>query len=459
MYRTAMETLYRWKESRCRRPLVIRGARRVGKTWLMREFGRSAYAEAVCVNFKTDVEMAQIFASEQDPSRLVAETERHARKKIDPGHTLLLFDEVQEAPGAVAAISRMYENVPRYHVVCSGFFGSTLYGGASFPDGTVDFLNLLPLTLREFLMAAVGERFAQALDRQDHPMMASFQQTYVDALKQYFFVGGMPEAVQGFVEGKSLYEVREVQKRILSVCEQDFSERAPVEILPKVRAVWNSIPVQLANEDKMFHCSFVREGTISRYVLRMLFDTYNLVREGMRTEGCETAVTWLCDCGLAHRVNRVSAAAIPLKAHADRKSYKLFLIDVGLLGCMSGLHPDVLTHGNDVLAAFHGALTEQYICQQLKAADGLDVCYHVDGRGSCAVDFVVDTGERVIPIEVGVEVSRKAKGLKLRNLKAYQKTFHPEYAILASTADYEREGWLTSLPLYAVGGTCSRGER
>lgn len=251
MYRIAMEKLLKWKESKRRKPLIIEGARQVGKTWLMKEFGRLYYTDTVYINFDSNSRMAELFASDLDTERLIMGLELYSGRKIDPDHTLLIFDEVQEVPRALSSLKYFYENAPEYHIVCAGsLLGIALHEGTSFPVGKVDFLKLYPLSFKEFLMATGKDRFAELLNKQDYPMITSFKQTFIDALKQYYFVGGMPEAVQSFAENKDFNEVREIQKRILAAYEQDFSKHAPNEIVPKIRMLWNSIPSQLAREKK-----------------------------------------------------------------------------------------------------------------------------------------------------------------------------------------------------------------
>ena len=431
MYRIAIEKLYRWKESRRRKPLIIQGARQVGKTWLMKEFGRSAYRDMVYINFDSNSRMAELFASDLNTDRLIMGIELYAGKKIDPDSTLLIFDEVQEVPRALSSLKYFYENAPQYHIICAGsLLGIALHEGTSFPVGKVDFLELYPLSFREFLMAVTGIQFAKLLDSQDYKMITSFKQTYIEALKQYYFIGGMPEAVENFTEERDFYEVREVQKRILEAYEQYFSKYAPLEIVPKIRMVWNSIPSQLAKENKKF--------------------LYGLVREGGRAKEYETAIMWLCDCGLVYKIERVKGGGIPLKAYVDQKAFKLFVVDVGLLGCMTGLSPKILLDGNDLFTEFKGALTEQYVCQQLKTLENLSIYYYTNDRGSCEVDFVVDTGERTVPVEVKAEVNLKAK-----SLKTYYEKYQPEISIRTSMADYRPEEWLMNLPLYAIEEICS----
>lgn len=426
MYRTAIERLYKWKEGKRRKPLIIEGARQVGKTWLMKEFGRQAYEDTIYINFDSNSKMSELFSSDLNTDRLIMGIELYAGRKINPNRTLLIFDEVQEVPRALSSLKYLYEDSPQYHIVCAGsLLGIALHEGTSFPVGKVDFLSLYPLSFKEFLMATVGERFTELLEGRDYQMITAFKQTYIDALKQYCFIGGMPEAVLNFSEEKDFNEVREIQKRILAAYEQDFSKHAPNEIVPKIRMIWNSIPSQLAKENKKF--------------------LYGLVREGGRAKEYEAAIMWLCDCGLVHKVSRINTAKLPLKAYEDLKAFKLFLVDVGLLGCMTGLRQRTLLDGNDLFSEFKGALTEQYVCQQLKTMNDLGIYYYTNDRGSCEVDFVVDTGEQVVPIEVKAEVNLKAK-----SLKTYRERFNPEISIRTSMADYKEEDWLVNLPLYAV---------
>lgn len=426
MYRIAIEKLFKWKKSKNRKPLIIEGARQVGKTWLMKEFGNQAYSDTVYINFDSNSRMSDLFSSDLDTTRLIMGLELYVGHKINPENTLLIFDEVQEVPRALASLKYFYENAPQYHIVCAGsLLGIALHEGTSFPVGKVDFLKLYPLSFKEFMMATDQERFVELLDKQDFQMINSFKETYIDALKQYYFVGGMPEAVQSFADNKDFNEVRDIQKRILMAYEQDFSKHAPNEIVPKIRMVWNSIPSQLAKENKKF--------------------IYGLIREGGRAKEYETAIMWLADCGLVHKVSRVNGAGIPLRAYEDLRAFKLFVLDVGLLGCMVGLNQRTLLDGNYLFVEFKGALTEQYVCQQLKTIEGLGVFYYTNDRGSCEIDYVVDTGELIVPVEVKAEVNLKAK-----SLKTFYEKFSPKISIRTSMANYKKEDWLINLPLYAI---------
>lgn len=431
MYRFAIENLYKWKESKYRKPLIIEGARQVGKTWLMKEFGKNAYKDTVYINFDANSRMAELFSVDMNPRRIILGIELYAGRKIDPENTLLIFDEVQEVPRALSSLKYFYEDAPQYHIICAGsLLGIALHSGTSFPVGKVNFLKLYPLSFKEFLMATGNERFAELLSQHDYGMITAFKQTYIDALKHYYFVGGMPEAVLHFSENQDFNEVREIQRRILDAYEQDFSKHAPNEIVPKIRMLWNSIPSQLAKENKKF--------------------IYGLVREGGRAKDYETAIMWLSDCGLVHKVSRVNTPNLPLKAYEDLKAFKLFIVDVGLLGCMTGLRQRTLLDGNDLFVEFKGALTEQYVLQQLKTIDKLNVYYYTNERGSCEIDFLIDNGETVVPVEVKAEVNLRAK-----SLRTYRDKYNPEVSVRTSMADYKEEEWLINLPLYAIDEICS----
>lgn len=427
MYRYAIENLKKWKESKYRKPLIIEGARQVGKTWLMKEFGRLYYSDTVYINFDSNSKMAGLFSTDLQTDRIIMGLELYSGKKINPENILIIFDEVQEVPRALTSLKYFCENSPEYHIICAGsLLGIALHSGTSFPVGKVDYLKLYPLSYKEFLMATGNERFVSLLEKCDFQMITNFKDTYIDTLKYYYFVGGMPEAVLRFSEKRDFIEVRDIQKRILDAYEQDFSKHAPNEIVPKIRMVWNSIPSQLAKENKKF--------------------IYGLIREGARAKDYEMAIMWLSDCGLVHKVNRVNMPNLPLKAYVDLKAFKLFLADVGLLGCMAGLKPDSLLDRNDMFKEFKGALTEQYVMQQLATISGLNIFYYTNDRGSCEVNFIVDDGEVVVPVEVKAEINLKAK-----SLKTYCEKFNPRIAVRTAMTDYKKQINLINLPLYAVG--------
>ncbi|MGN0905823.1 MAG: ATP-binding protein [Bullifex sp.] len=333
MHRTAIKELLTWKEKKDRKPLIIQGARQAGKTWLMKEFGRIAYSDTVYVNFDSDSRLTNLFSSALKPERLVMGLELYTGHTIKADDTLIIFDEKQEVPRALSSLKYFQEDAPEYHIVCAGsLLGIAMHEGTSFPVGKVDFLKLYPLSFREFLMADGKERFAELLDSHDYPMITEFRETYIEALKQYYFVGGMPEAVKAFADSHDFNEVRYIQKRILTAYEYDFSKHAPNDTVPRIRMIWNSIPSQLAKENRKF--------------------VYGLIKEGARAKEYETAIMWLTDCGLIHKVSRVSSSGIPLRAYEDLKAFKLFPADIGLLSCMVTLDQRTLLDGNDVFIGF-----------------------------------------------------------------------------------------------------------
>ncbi len=426
MYRKAIEQLHHWKHKSNRKPLIIRGARQVGKTWLMKEFGKTAYKASIYINFDNNPQMATLFASDMNTDRLITGIELYAGQKIDADHSLLIFDEVQEVPLALTALKYFNENAPQYHIVCAGsMLGVALHQGTSFPVGKVEFLDLSPLSFSEFMLAMNKAPFVELLDNGDFEMATTFRQEYVELLKQYYFIGGMPEAVQAYTDNSDFNEVRDIQQRLLTAYEQDFSKHAPNDVVPRIRMLWNSIPSQLTKENKKF--------------------IYGLIKEGARAKEFEMALMWLVDCGLVHMVQRVTVPNLPLKAYVDLKAFKLFVVDVGLLCCMTRLSQSVLLDCDLLFKEFKGALTEQYVLQQLDTLKGLEVYYWTNDRGSAEVDFLVDTGDMVIPIEVKAETNLKAK-----SLRSYYDQFHPRIAIRSSMTDFKREDWLLNLPLWAI---------
>lgn len=426
MKRFAMTELIKWKEKINRKPLVIEGARQVGKTWLMKEFGRLYFRETVYINFDSDNRLKNLFNQDSDVKRLITGLELYTGQRITPDDTLLIFDEIQEVPKALSSLKYFYENAPEYCIVCAGsLLGIALHSGTSFPVGKVDFLKLYPLSFSEFLAASDKERYAELLAGSDYDMINSFNDFFSDALRHYYFTGGMPEAVLCYAQTGDFGEVRNIQKRILDAYEQDFSKHAPADIVPKIRMLWNSIPSQLAKENKKF--------------------IYGLVREGARAKDYETAIMWLSDCGLVHRISRVTSPGLPLKAYEDMKAFKLFILDTGLLGCMSGLKAKTLIDGNAAFSEFKGALTEQYVLQQFVSTGKVNIYYYTNDRGSCEIDFVVDDGEKTVPVEVKAETNLQAK-----SLKTYRDKYSPEISVRTSMSDYRREDWLLNIPLYMI---------
>lgn len=426
MYRMAMEELLKWKEKKQKKPLIIRGARQVGKTWLMKEFGKNYFENSVYISFDNNQSMKDLFSSDLNVERIVIGLELYSGKKINPLNTLLIFDEIQEVPQALTSLKYFNENVPEFQIICAGsLLGVALHQGTSFPVGKVEFLDIYPLSFTEFIIATGNKQFVELLQNEDFKIATAFKQTYIDLLKYYYYIGGMPEVVMQYITNKDFNEVREIQLRILAAYEQDFSKHAPNEVVPRIRMLWNSIPSQLTKENKKF--------------------IYGIIKEGARAKDFEMALLWLTDCGLVHKVHRVNSPSLPLKAYEDLKAFKLFLLDVGLLSCMVRLNQKTLIKGNELFKEFKGALTEQYVLQQLKTIKGLEAYYWTNDRGSAEIDFLVDNGIDVIPIEVKAETNLKAK-----SLKSYYEKFQPKISVRSSMSDYKKEEWLLNLPLYEI---------
>lgn len=430
MYRYRIEDLKKWKRRPDRKPLVIRGARQVGKTWLMQEFGKTEYEKIAYVNFEGNPRMKELFEQDLDINRIVQGLKAETNIDIAKETTLIILDEVQEVPQAITSLKYFYENEPEYHVVVAGsLLGVALHNGASFPVGKVDFLDLRPLNFREFLLAQNMTALVDALDSKDYKLLATFKTKLIDLLKTYYFVGGMPEAVSKYIATGSWSDVRQIQKNILDAYEQDFSKHAPLNVVPRIRQVWGTIPEQLAKENKKF--------------------VYGLVREGARAKDYELALMWLEDTGLIYRIGRIGTPRIPLKAYQSYTAFKIYVLDVGLLAAMTGLTAQVLLEGSTIFTEFKGALTEQYVLQELESADSGGVFYWAMDEGSSAeVDFIVQASDKIIPVEVKAE-----ENLQSKSLRVYAKKYSPEVAVRTSMSDYRDEGWLRNVPLYMISFT------
>lgn len=425
MKRNALKQLCNWKKSSRRKPLIIRGARQVGKTWLMKEFGKKNFKNAVYINFDSNPEMAALFEGSLDVPRLISGLQIYAGEKIVPEKTLLIFDEVQEVPRALTSLKYFCEDAPEYAVISAGsLLGVALHQGTSFPVGKVDFLDLYPMGFTEFLEAAGHENLSELLRSRDWSMITVFKEKYIELLRYYYFIGGMPEAVQTFISENDLKAVRKIQENILSAYEQDFSKHAPAETVSRIRMVWQSIPAQLAKENRRF--------------------VYGALRKGARAKNFELAIQWLRDCGLIEQVIRVSKPAVPLSAYAD-EGFKMYVADVGLLGAMSGLDAGTLLQGNRLFSEFKGALTEQYVAQQLRSELGIKPFYWSAERATAEVDFIIQSGKELYPLEVKAEENLKAKSLKV-----YTEKYAPPLAIRTSMSDFRKENRLVNLPLYAI---------
>ena len=426
MDRFALEKLKQWKEKKNRKPLIIRGARQVGKTWLMKEFGRTCFKKMAYVNFDSNTRMRQVFEGDINIERLILAISAETGVSIDSRDTLLIFDEVQEVPKALTALKYFCEEASEYAIVAAGsLLGVAMHKGTSFPVGKVDFMDLHPLSFREFLCALGEKRFVEILDSSDTDMVTMFKSKYIDRLREYYFVGGMPEVVQSYLDSKDFNQVREIQKNLLNYYQQDFSKHAEATLVSRLNLVWNSIPMQLAKENK-------------KYI-------YGQVREGARAKDFELAIQWLMDCGLIHKVQRIKKPGLPLKAYLDLDAFKIYLLDIGLLMAMVDLDARVIIDGNRIFTEFKGALTEQYVLQQLIADLGIEAYYYSTEKSSGEIDFLLQGKSSILPLEVKAEENLRAK-----SLKAFCEKYHPACAVRTSMSDYREQEWMTNIPLYNI---------
>lgn len=431
LQRLLMNDLIEWKRKRNRKPLIIRGARQVGKTWIMKEFGRLHYENVVYINFDNNERMKQVFNLDMDIKRIISALKIESGKEIQPENTLLIFDEIQEVPKALTSLKYFYEENPEYHIVAAGsLLGVALHRGTSFPVGKVDFLNLYPLNFREFLMAVDKKGLADLLEVQDYTMINAFSSQLTDLLRYYYFVGGMPEAVQTYIDTDNMKEVRMVQNALLDYYANDFSKHAPKETIPRIQMVWKSIPMQLAKENRKF--------------------IYGVIREGARAKDFELAIQWLYDCGLILKCNRVTKPGMPLIAYMEMNAFKMYMLDVGLLAARGNIDAQVLLEGNRIFEEFKGALTEQYVAQELVASNR-ELFYYSKENSSGEIDFVLQEEMNIIPVEVKAEENLQAK-----SLKAYCEKFKPDMAIRTSMSNYREQEWMTNVPLYALAGFLDR---
>ena len=424
MKRFALSQLIEWKDKKNKKPMIIRGARQVGKTWLMKEFGKHYYEKYVYVNFEDNPQMDRMFSLDLNPKRLIEGLSTYAGVSIDQD-TLIIFDEVQAVPKALTSLKYFNENAPQYQILTAGsLLGIALHQGTSFPVGKVEFMDLHPLSFSEFLCAVDYERYAEVLKSGDFSFIEILKPELIDLLKKYIFVGGMPEAVVQYNASKDYTKVREVQGDILKSYENDFSKHAPNSIVPRIRMLWQSIPRQLAKENRKF--------------------IYSLIKEGARAREYELALMWLVDCGLIRKINRVSAGNLPLKAYEDMNAFKLFMLDTGLLCALSGIEANVLIDGDKLLTDYKGAITEQFALQQLINAEIMPF-YWSNDTSSGEVDFVFQSGSKVIPLEV-----KAAENLQAKSLRSFTGKYKIEKAVRTSLSDFRAETWLINLPLYML---------
>lgn len=427
MRRFLMEELLAWKSSANRKPLILNGARQVGKTWLLKEFGRTAFENVAYINFDNNPQFASQFDDGYDISRLLMSIEAESHQRITPGGTLIIFDEIQECPKALTSLKYFQENIPDQAIAAAGsLLGITLHQGSGYPVGKVEVLDLYPMSFREFLDAIGEEALRDLLDSGDWKLIGSFTQKLASLLKQYYFVGGMPEAIAAFADDQSFLDVRRIQEQILYGYERDISKHLSTADTERVLAVWHSLPAQLGKENK-------------KYI-------FGHIKTGARAKEYRTAITWLTQAGLALRVPRVTKPGILLSAYANESAFKLFALDVGLLCAMTGLDERSLLEGNGLFTEFKGALAEQYVCQQLIAECRMTPYYWSADNSRGEIDFLVQRNGATYPIEVKAEENLKAK-----SLRAFCEKYEGMHARRFSLSGFRDEGWMQNIPLYAIG--------
>lgn len=424
MERYALNNLITWKESKNRKPLILHGARQVGKTWLMQEFGKNYFKQTIYINFDNNKELENIFKDNINVKNILAALEIISNKKITPDDTLIIFDEIQEVPNALKSLKYFYEESPEYYIICAGsLLGLSIHSGSSFPVGKVDFLNIYPLTFTEFLDAYSKEKLREIIENKNTALLHTFKDELKKLLKIYLYIGGMPEVVQSFINNNDYDEARKLQNNILLSYELDFAKHAPLSEVPRIREIWKSIPSQLAKENKKF--------------------IYGIIKEGARAKEYEKAIMWLCDAGLIYTVHNINTPDIPLSAYKDLKAFKIYLLDIGLLGAMAELDKKVLLN-DDIFIRFKGIYTEQYVLEQL-ILKYKHLYYYTNNRNSAEIEFLIEYDSHVIPVEVKAGVNLKAK-----SLKTYIDKYKPAKAVRFSLADYKNIDNLADIPLYAI---------
>ena len=426
MYRKAIEQLKEWKNKKNHKPLILQGARQVGKTWLMKEFGANEYKNTAYINFDTNEKVRTIFKNGFDINKIITDLSLEVGFKITPKDTLILFDEVQECPQALTSLKYFNENAPEYDIIAAGsFLGVAHHEGSGFPVGKVEFVKLYPLDFEEFMLATGNEKYLEPIKNKKFDTVSVFKQDYERLLKQYMYIGGMPEIVSDFITNNDFNIVREKQNVILETYEQDFSKHIQANIVEKIRMLWHSIPSQLAKENKKF--------------------IYNAVKKGSRAKDFELALAWLRDSGLIYKVHRVTKPDLPLVAYEDFDVFKIYILDVGLLGALANLDAKTLIDGNAIFEEFKGSMTEQFVLQQLKTMPNIPIFYWSNDRSKAEIDYIIQVENEIIPIEVKASTNLKAK-----SLSQFRKDYNPNKAVRTSLADYEYNTGLYNIPLYAI---------
>jgi predicted AAA+ superfamily ATPase len=426
MQRTALLTLQAWKIKQNRKPLIIQGARQVGKTWLMKSFGETSFEQTVYFNFENQQELRELFQQSLKSDNLLKGMSIIAGFTINPESCLIIFDEIQACSEAITSLKYFYEERPEAYIVAAGsLLGVSIHQGVSFPVGKVEFMALHPFSFTEFLLACGHSELLDNLNENNKALTKVFENKYIELLKNYFFVGGMPEAVKMFAQGASVQEIRRLQNDILKAYENDFSKHAPVSQLPRIRLVWNSIVSQLSKENTKF--------------------IFNVLRPGARAKDFELALEWLKDAGLVHKITRITKSGVPLTAYADWNDFKLYFVDVGLLGALAQIPEQILLNGNALFTEFKGVLAEQFVLQQLLVNE-LNPFYWHPENAQAEVDFVIQKGIHVIPIEV-----KSGTSLQAKSLWVYYQKYKPKFCVRTSLKLNETNEWVTDIPLYRLG--------
>ena len=426
MKRLLMDKLIAWKKSERRKPLILWGARQVGKTWLMKEFGEKYFDNYVYISFYNNKRISNLFEQNYDAKRILKSIEIELHTKIEPNKTLIIFDEIQSATKVLESLKYFCEEAREYAIIAAGsLLGVALHYGVSFPVGKVDELRLYPLSFKEFLMGLEENELAGYIDNWENPEVNDYSEKYSELLRKYMFIGGMPEIVDRYRITNNLDEVRELQLSIVRQYEGDFGKHIQPSQLPRINMVWNSIPLQLAKENKKFF--------------------FGQIKKGARMSDFEIAIQWLLDAGLIYKVNKVTKPAMPLKAYLDFSSFKIFFLDVGILGALSDIDYSSVIHGNDIFVEFKGALAEQYVLQELIASTNYNPYYYSSEKSTYETDFLIQKKNMVIPIEVKAELNLKSKSLKY-----YVEKFSPELAIRTSMAKSIKQEKIINIPLWAI---------
>jgi predicted AAA+ superfamily ATPase len=427
MERNLMADLVLWKDARNRKPAIVNGARQVGKTWLLKEFGRRCFQNVAYVNFDNNPAMNMLFDTGYDIPRLLTGIQAETNERIVAGQTLIIFDEIQECPKALTSLKYFNESAPEQHIVAAGsLLGLAVHHGTGYPVGKVVAYDLYPLNFREFLDAMGEQALCELLISEDIAAFAPFSEKLTSLLRQYYFTGGMPEAVAAFVASGVLQDARDVQTQILYGYRRDVSKHLTPMESEQVFAVWDSIPAHLGQENKKF--------------------IFGHIKEGARARDYRSAITWLTEAGLAHCIRRVTKPGIPLAAYVDEFAFKLFALDVGLLGAMAGLDANSVINGNAIFTEFKGALTEQYVCQQLIADCKLQPYYWSAENSRGEVDFIVQDNGAIYPIEVKAE-----ENLHSKSLSAFNQRYPDTSPRRFSLSGYRKESWMSNIPLFSIG--------